>query len=206
MLLALLSKANRLLGTGNNRFELERLYLEHADPWEYFSSSYERQKYERTLACVLKWRGARENVLELACSIGAFSGMLADHFDNVTAIDLSREALRRAIDNNRGKKNIRFVQGDLRSFELCRRYDVIVCAEVLYYVMEKDARSVCRRLDEHLAPHGTIFVTYGIPSGNEDSYCDNWEQVLGARFKRVFKEGVQDAARPYQITVFTRRH
>jgi hypothetical protein len=48
VLWALLSKTNRMLGTGNRRFELERMY------WS-TPSSYERQKYERTLAAC--WTG-----------------------------------------------------------------------------------------------------------------------------------------------------
>lgn len=208
-----LSKINRLLGIGNRRFELERMYLERRDPWNYYSSSYERQKYERTLACVLEWRRARESALELACSVGAFSGMLAAHFDQVTAIDLSQEALRTAIEHNRGKKNLRFVQDDIRFFELGYQYDVIICAEVLmtpftrgglgdYYLKEEHSQRLCHKLDEHLGAHGTIFVVSGI-SGNKDLHKCN--DVLGAYFQQVFQEIVEDPARPYQIVVFSRR-
>ena len=94
----LLNTLNRSLRTGNRRFEFERLYLENPDPWNYRSSPYERQKYARTLACALKWRKGSESAVEVGCSLGIFSQMLAAHFSRVTAIDVSKEALRVAAD------------------------------------------------------------------------------------------------------------
>src|SRR6516164_5100154 len=92
----LLNMLNRSFRTGNKRFEFERLHLENPDPWQYYSSAYERQKYERTLACTIKWRSASGSALEIGCSVGAFSQMLAEHFIKVTAVDVSREALHAA--------------------------------------------------------------------------------------------------------------
>lgn len=109
----LLNTLNRSFRTGNWRFEFERLYLENPDPWNYRSSPYERQKYERTLACALQWRSASESALEVGCSVGVFSQMLAKHFDKVTAIDVSKEALGTAADYNCAWENIRFVHGYL---------------------------------------------------------------------------------------------
>jgi 2-polyprenyl-3-methyl-5-hydroxy-6-metoxy-1,4-benzoquinol methylase len=108
----LLNKFNYHLRTGNRRFEFERAYVDKPDLWNYHSSPYERQKYERTLARALDWRRASESVLEIGCSVGVFSKMLASHFDKVTAIDVSKEALGAATDYNRAKKNIRFIHSD----------------------------------------------------------------------------------------------
>ena len=66
----LMNKINYVFRTGNRRFEFERLYLESPDPWNYRSSTYERDKYERILECVLQWRSASESVLEIGCSVG----------------------------------------------------------------------------------------------------------------------------------------
>src|SRR6267378_6347989 len=113
----LLNRLNRSLRTGNRRFEFERLYLENPDPWNYHSSEYERRKYERVLACALKWRNASESALEVGCSVGVFSGMLAGHFDNVTAIDVSKEALAAATFHNHAAKNVRFMHRELQSLD-----------------------------------------------------------------------------------------
>jgi 2-polyprenyl-3-methyl-5-hydroxy-6-metoxy-1,4-benzoquinol methylase len=198
---------NRSFRTGNKRFEFERLHLENPDPWQYYSSAYERQKYERTLACTIKWRSASGSALEIGCSVGAFSQMLAEHFIKVTAVDVSREALHAARDHNHAKTNIHFVRADLRSLDLGTQFDVIICAEVLYYIMEKDVKRARSRLDRHLASNGIIVMVAGVPSVKTDSlYYDGWEAVLSSHFHIVFKDVIEDRSRPYKIIVFRSRH
>jgi 2-polyprenyl-3-methyl-5-hydroxy-6-metoxy-1,4-benzoquinol methylase len=202
----LLNMLNRSLRTGNRRFEFERLYLENPDPWNYRSSPYERQKYERTLACALGWRSASETALEVGCSVGVFSQMLARRFDKVTAIDVSKEALAAATDYNYAEKNIRFVHACLQSLAIPGRYDVIFCAEVLYYIAEADIQKVCRQLDRYLASDGVILLVTGMASGRSSSfYFDGWEEILGDKFELVFAERVDDPSRPYRIAIFSRR-
>src|SRR5207245_416888 len=125
--------------------------------------------------------------------------MLADHFDKVTAIDISKEVLGSAADYNRGKKNIRFVHGYLQSLNLAARYDVIFCAEVLYYIAEVDCQRACRQLEQHLAADGVILMVTGLSTrGKSDFfYFDGWDEVLAGNFERVFEEIVRDPIRPY---------
>jgi 2-polyprenyl-3-methyl-5-hydroxy-6-metoxy-1,4-benzoquinol methylase len=193
--------------TGNRRFEFERLYLEHQDPWNYRDSLYEQEKYQRTLSCALNWRRRAGAALEVGCSIGAFSRLVAAHFDKVTAIDVSKEALRTAAEHNCGFDNIRFVHGDLRFVDLGPdQYNVIFCAEVLYYIRKKDASEVCRQLDRYLAADGVIIMVTGVSPGKHDEfYFEGWEQILCAHFSRAFKEVVQDPRRPYRIIVIARQ-
>jgi 2-polyprenyl-3-methyl-5-hydroxy-6-metoxy-1,4-benzoquinol methylase len=201
----LLNTLNRSFGTGNRRFEFERLYLENSDPWNYRSSPYERQKYERVLACSLKWRSASETALDVGCSVGVFSHMLAAHFDKVTAIDVSKEALSAATRHNSGAKNLRFMHSDLQSLDTEGQYDVIVCAEVLYYITERDVEVVCRQLDRYLSARGIILLVTGISSEPSDSFhFDGWADIFADHFQQTFKEIVQDPVRPYLIAVFSR--
>jgi 2-polyprenyl-3-methyl-5-hydroxy-6-metoxy-1,4-benzoquinol methylase len=180
--------------------------LETPDPWAITPVFYEREKYDRSLALALIWRKSCQTALEVGCSVGAFSQMLASHFDEVTAIDVSKAALSGAARHNHAANNIRFVHGDLRSLKLDRQYDLIVCAEVLYYIREKDAETVCRQLERHLAANGIILMVTGIPRGKPDFfYFNGWEEILATYFKRVFKETVGDPSRPYEIVVFSRR-
>jgi 2-polyprenyl-3-methyl-5-hydroxy-6-metoxy-1,4-benzoquinol methylase len=195
---ALLDAMNFVTRTGNRRFKFERLYMARRDPWNYHSSTYERQKYERTLALALKWRRSSERALEVGCSIGIFSQMLAGYFDTVTAIDVSAEALVTAADSNQREKIVHFVRGDIRSLNIDKHYNVIVCAEVLYYVRKIDVVKVCQQLDQHLADNGVILMVDGFQP-------DYWEGVLVAYFEQVFKEVVEDASRPYLLAVFVRR-
>lgn len=202
----LLNTVNRSLGTGNRRFEFERLYLESPDPWNYQSSAYERRKYEYVLACALKWRSAGESALEVGCSVGVFSRMLAEHFARVTAIDVSKEALAAASHYNRDAKNVRFVHRGLQALDADEQYGVIFCAEILYYIAEKDVEIVCRQLEKYLSARGIIVLVSGVSSEEPGSlYFEGWADVFAARFQQVFKEIVLDSARPYLIAVFSHR-
>jgi 2-polyprenyl-3-methyl-5-hydroxy-6-metoxy-1,4-benzoquinol methylase len=194
----LLNTINRSLRTGNRRFEFERLYLEHPDPWSYKTSAYELGKYRHALAVAEKWRRSARNALEIGCSVGVFSRMLAQRFDRVTAVDFSKEALDDAIRGSRAAKNLRFAQRALQSLDLGERFDVIFCAEVLYYLDDRDVPVVCRRLAEHLAEGGVIVFVSGDPQ-------DRWPGILAGRFEQLFEEEVEDAMRPYRVAVFTSR-
>jgi 2-polyprenyl-3-methyl-5-hydroxy-6-metoxy-1,4-benzoquinol methylase len=205
VLWGLLNTLNRNLRTGNRRYEFERLYLEHPDPWDYKTRDYEHDKYRSTLECVLKWRRATEYALEMGCSVGIFSKMLAAYFTRCVAIDLSSEALQAAVKLNCAQKNIQFARGDLRSLNLRQRFDVIICSEVLYYVFQKDADRVVRNLDQHLASNGIIVSVSGIPSDEPAAiHVDDWEQKLSSFLGVIHKDVVQDPRRPYQIVVFAR--
>jgi len=202
----LLNKLNFLLSTGNRRFEFERLYLEEFDPWRYHSSQYEQAKYRLTLDRILNLRRGAGAALEVGCSLGVFSGMLADHFGEVVSIDISNEALRLARTHNAKRKNLRFVRSDIQSLDVALKADAIVCAEVLYYVREQDAEAVCRNLDRKLADDGVLFYVSGLASGPPDAfYFNGWGELLRRRFRLIHEERVDDADRPYELIAFERR-
>jgi 2-polyprenyl-3-methyl-5-hydroxy-6-metoxy-1,4-benzoquinol methylase len=148
---------------------------------------------------------ASANALEVGCSVGIFSGMLSDHFDKVTAIDISKEALRVAAAYNSAQKNIRFVHAHFESLEVDGQYDVIFCAEILYYVATKHIKKVCQQLSSCLAPKGIILLVTGTSTCKSSQYYfDGWEEILTNRFERIFARTFDDASRPYRIVVFSR--
>ena len=205
LLYGLLNKLNYLTRTGNRRFEFERLYLEQEDPWSYRTSEYEERKYRHVLDRALGLRTGSARALELGCSIGVFSRMLADAFAEVTAVDLSREALAAAEGHCHGCPNLSFVRQDIRSLALPDRFDVIFCAEVLYYLPRKAAPAVLAVLERHLKPGGIVVLVAGRSAGGEGVlYFEDWKQLLPPRFRTVFEEAVEDPCRPYDVTVFTR--
>jgi 2-polyprenyl-3-methyl-5-hydroxy-6-metoxy-1,4-benzoquinol methylase len=198
---AVFNKINAVLNTGNMRFAFERMYLTNHDPWNYRCSTYERAKYKRTLECVLTWRRASGSALEVGCSIGIFSGMIAEHFDKIMAIDVSKEALCLANKHNHGRNNITFANHDLRTLELGEQYDIIVCAEVLYYIRARSADMVCRRLARHLAQDGVIIFVAGTAGHNPIPFC--WPAIV-ANFREEYREIVDHPIRPFEIGVFSK--
>ncbi len=201
----LLALLHRLLRTGNRRYEFERVHLENGDHWGYFTSDYERAKYRRTLARALVLRRAGGSALEIGCSVGAFTEMLAKEFTHITALEISAEAIALARNHLRDASNVAFVQGDILSLGLPRTFDVIFCGEVLYYLRHQDAAQLCRVLEKHLAPNGLIVLTSVITTSSGAVYDHGWDRVLATQFRELSLEEIRDVARPYEIAVYEKR-
>jgi cyclopropane fatty-acyl-phospholipid synthase-like methyltransferase len=185
-----------LLRIKSSRFEFEHLYLSKDDPWECLTSEYEHAKYVKTLDQIVALCGQRRTALEIGSGIGVFSEMLAGVFDTVVGVDISRTAILRARARVRAS-NIKFFRRDLRDLSLQKRFDAIICAEMLYYLSDSDAEIVSARLRAHLAETGVVFVITGAPIE-----MDNWEELLRREFQLVAKTEVPDSHRPYKILAF----
>lgn len=204
LLYAGLSRFSRL--TRSLRYDFERLYLGNPDPWGYLTSDYEQRKYQHVLARIMERRRGARAVLEIGCSIGVFSAMLAGAFDEVTAVDLSAEALAVARTRLAGRPNVRLLRSDLRSLRLRSRFDVIVCAEVLYFLPRRAADAVVRMLRRHLEPEGVVVMVSGKSQGRgAPRRFYDWRPVLGGAFDTLLEETVEDGHRPYEVTVYGQR-
>jgi SAM-dependent methyltransferase len=198
----ILNRFHLSLHTGNRRFEFERLYLAEDDPYGYARSEYEKSKYRVTLERVLAFAPGRGRALEVGCSIGVFTGMLAASFKRVVALDFSREALRQAAARNAAVANIDYLQGELQSVGLNGRFDAIICSEVLYYIDEKYAETVCRQLEQSLARGGIVCMVEGVaPTGNRLHFA-GWDGILQRRFRTLFRTEIAAPPRPYRLVIF----
>lgn len=140
----------------------ERLARERDDPWDYATSEYEQGKYRTTLDYL---PGRTGRTLELGCSVGVFTAMLAPRCARLTAVDFSPTALERA------RRRVEAAPGaDPDRVELlCRRlpeetpagpFETIVCAEILYYWSAALVREGMRRMEAALAPGGTLLLVH----------------------------------------------
>jgi predicted TPR repeat methyltransferase len=108
------------------------LYERSADPWDYQSSDYEREKYARTLAAIPA--GPVTSALELGCSIGVFTEQLAERCEHVLAIDFSERALALARDRLAGCRNVDLRRASFPEQAPPGPWQLIFCSEVLYYL------------------------------------------------------------------------
>jgi SAM-dependent methyltransferase len=156
----------------------ERLAREREDPWAYATSDYEQRKYRQTLDYLPERTG---RTLELGCSIGVFTAMLAPRCERLVAVDFSPTALERAAERLRDADNVEL---------LCRRlpeempdgpFDTIVCAEVLYYWSAELVRDGLRRIEAVLAPGGTLLaVHWRHPDPRRELVGDDVHEILDA--------------------------
>jgi predicted TPR repeat methyltransferase len=155
----------------------ERLYAESPDPWDYDSSEYERGKYAATLAALdgrVYQRG-----LEVGCSIGAFTELLAQHCEALTALDFSARALALAAGRLREQAHVRLLEASFPEQVPAQRWDLVVCSEVLYYLDRETLERAVAWLRERLLEGTTVLaVDWRGPTTTEPHDGDEVHDLL----------------------------
>ena len=134
------------------------LYGRDLDPWRFETSDYERGKYEDTVAALDRPRYGR--VLEVGCSIGVLTALLAVRADNLLATDVAEAALavaRRRLD---AAPQVRFERAAFPDTAPEGPFDLIVLSEVLYYLSAADLRRAAAAAIERLAPGGEVLLVH----------------------------------------------
>jgi SAM-dependent methyltransferase len=158
----------------------ERLYAASPDPWRYDSSEYERGKYAATLAA-LDGR-AFEHALEVGCSIGAFTELLADRCAALTALDFSARALGLASRRLHGRSNVQIVEASFPEQAPAGNWDLVVCSEVLYYLDRVALERAVGWLREQLSEGATVLaVDWCGPTTTEPHDGDEVHDLLRER-------------------------
>lgn len=117
-------------------------------------------------------------ILELACGTGRLTVPLAQTGQDVTGLDASTAMLRaaRVKAENEGAAP-RFVQGDMRTFNLRRRFALVIvsCNSLSHLTGSEDLMASLRRIVRHLAPGGVFAFDIGNPKvrdlAREDGVC-----------------------------------
>lgn len=112
------------------------LYAADGDPWRFRTSTYEADKYRATLAML--GRESYDRALEVGCSIGVFTRMLASRCRQLDAIDGSETALALARADGVGLPQVQFARRMVPDEFPPGSFDLIVLSEVLYYLTAAD--------------------------------------------------------------------
>jgi peptidoglycan/xylan/chitin deacetylase (PgdA/CDA1 family) len=150
------------------------------DPWAY-DSDYEQLKYQRTLA--LLPTAPIGSAVEVACSEGRFTAMLAPRVERLLASDISPTALERARVRCRDLANVEFRPLDFFDQPLPQGLDLLVCSEVLYELPDRaDLRRVTARLAAALTPGGHLLSTHANALKDEPTRTGfDWGDTFGAK-------------------------
>jgi len=187
------------------RREYGKLYFQNVyeaqDPWDYETSPYEQRKY-RTLLNDLS-AGSYKKALEVGCSIGVFTRLLASRVEALDGIDISSRAVIAARRRCRDLKHVRLFVSDFFSHPGKAIYDLVLCSEILYFFWEprwlrQSAREAAIRL---LAKGGTLVVVWG-----GFRLVQDWDSCLSESGKLRLRRTrlVNDPVRPYRISIFER--
>lgn len=142
----------------------DELYLRERDPWGFESSAYERRKYRHTLAAIGAPGRHVGRALEVGCSIGVFTELLAGRCGELLAVDASIHAVERARERVRGRRNVRVERRELPEELPSGPWDLIVCSEVLYYWDAELLREALPALVAELAGGGSLLAVHWRPA------------------------------------------
>jgi SAM-dependent methyltransferase len=102
-----------------------------------------------------------EPVLEFACGSGRFTLPLAREGINITGVDISEDMLDLAkLKASKDEVNIRFLQGDIRSFDLGEKFKFIfIPAQSLSHLQTREEVENCFScVRRHLADEGRLLI------------------------------------------------
>jgi len=136
----------------------------------------------RVTALVRERRPEARTLLDAACGTGGHLPFLRDHFDVVEGIDGSPAMLARARDR---APDVTVHEGDLRTFDLGRRFDAVTClfSSIAYLVPAAELATGVANLARHLVDGGVLVVEPWIKP-------EDWDQAPLPRIDSGSGDGI----------------
>jgi 2-polyprenyl-3-methyl-5-hydroxy-6-metoxy-1,4-benzoquinol methylase len=145
----------------------DRLYQANPDPWGFRTNSYEQAKYQHTIDVL---NGRRfVSALEVGCSIGVLTRMLAPQCDRLLALDLVDQPLATAARHCADQPWVEFQRMQIPDAWPARRFDLILLSEVLYFLTPSDIDRCVRRVVDSLLPGAAVLLVNWL--GRTDDPC-----------------------------------
>ncbi|MGR4932496.1 nodulation methyltransferase NodS [Bradyrhizobium sp. CAR08] len=149
--------------------------LSNEDPWRLDDNPFERERHTQLLRLSLS-NSAVSHGLEIGCAAGAFTEKLAPHCKRLTVIDVMPRAIGRAVQRTKRWSHISWAATDILQFSAAELFDLIVVAEVLYYLEDMtQMRIAVDNMVKMLAPGGHLVF-----GSARDATCKRWGHVAGA--------------------------
>ncbi len=147
----------------------DRIYAGSADPWRYETSPYEQAKYARTLAAV---PDRAEAALEVGCSIGVMTALLAPRCRHLLSLDGAAAAVAQARARCVGMPQVEIREArvpDGLPEAPPGGWDLILLSEMLYFLSPADVRRLGGMVAERAAVRATIVLVNW--TGETDTPC-----------------------------------
>lgn len=147
---------------------------------------------ERLESIITMRRPGAKTLLDVACGTGMHLSSLKRHF-RCEGLDLDADLLAVAREHN---PEIPFHQGDMRSFDLGKRFDVVTClfSAIGYCEGTKELHSAIASMAKHANPGGLVVVEPWITpenfrKGHLGALIVDRDDLKVARFNRSKVEG-----------------
>lgn len=137
-----------------DRAYFDAMYENSNDPWNFAGSAYEQDKYQHTLTAL----GGRHfaNALEIGCSIGVLTEMLAPSCSFLLGVDISEKPIQIARERLKARNGIQFGVFTIPREYPEGKYDLIMLSEVAYYLSREDLELTKELIFDSLNPGGTL--------------------------------------------------
>lgn len=140
----------------------EQVYQANADPWQFETSPYEREKYATTLAALP--RPSYAHAFEVGCSLGVLTEKLAARCAQLLSIDVALEPLERAKARCAHLPQVTFQQMFLpQEFPAQHDFDLVLLSEVGYYWNLADLGRVADGLLARMVPGAHLLLVHWTP-------------------------------------------
>jgi cyclopropane fatty-acyl-phospholipid synthase-like methyltransferase len=187
------------LSRGRSHFE--RIYASAEDPWNFRSSKYEREKYDATIAALP--RPKFQAGLEVGCSIGELTRLLAERCESLLGVDTVAAPLKIAGARCAGLPHVRFAQMHVPATWPEGLFDLVVLSEVLYFLTPNDISALAARVNASLRNEAVVVLVNWL--GRTDDPCsgDEAAERFIASLPKL-RTGLQRRQSRYRIDVLIR--
>jgi predicted TPR repeat methyltransferase len=146
----------------------ETLYTANPDPWDFAGSAYEHRKYAATIEML----GGRHfsRGLEIGCSIGVLTKLLANCCDELFSVDIVEHAIAQARTRCADDRHVTFARMQVPETWPAGCFDLIVFSEVLYFLDPADIARTAALADASLTAGGMLLLV---------SYTEEIEEPCG---------------------------
>jgi len=184
------------------RSHFEDIYARAEDPWGFRFSEYERDKYAATVAAMPKPHF--QAGLEVGCSIGEFTWLLAKNCNSLLGVDTVAAALEVARARCAEFPHVHFTQMHVPAQWPKGQFDLIVLSEILYFFAPNDISTIAARVSKSLAPEGTVVLVNWLGHTEDPCTGDEAAEVFLASLPNMQITSQQRRCR-YRIDVLTRQ-
>jgi SAM-dependent methyltransferase len=174
------------------------LYAADPDPWNFTASAYEQQKYQATMAALAGRRF--ESALEIGCSIGVLTRILAPHCAGLLAVDIVPSALDAARARCADQPHVAFAPLRMPDeWPVGQTFDLILISEMLYFLNAADIARLAARAVASLSPGGTVLLVNYTEPIDEPQSGDQAAALFIAASRPRLSIDLQERHRKFRI-------
>ena len=139
--------------------------------WDFYTKTYDSSvpdwpgEIDFYKGMAKKIKSKRQSILEVACGTGRVGIRLAKEGVRVVGLDLSAGMLKEAASKSKGMTNIRWVKGDMCSFNLGETFGLALITGHAFHNLNNaaDQAACLESIHRHLLPDGRLVIHLDFP-------------------------------------------